>query len=739
MPLEIPEIDGRTYQQLLDEAIARIRVHNPEWTNYNHSDPGMTLLQLFSFIAESVLYRSAIIPERARVKFLRLLDIALAPAHAAEGVVAFEHQSGPLQPIIVDADVELLAGQVPFRTRNAVAVAPLEGRAFVKAPLTSERDALVRDRYAQIYESFVSDDVDLLLYETRPVDWPALDGGLDLSAATVDGTLWMALLARGPETVASVRRALAGSVLTVGIVPETSAEGRMLAPGGSAARPARELRFELPNASEPLPQDEDERVARYRLLASAAGGDVLAEPGLVQLTMPGAGQLGLWEDLEPEEDGTGDFPPALEGDDAERIVTWLRMRPAAAAGGAGLAAVRLRWAGVNATLVQHRARVLHELVGRGTGAPDQTYQLVNTPVLVDSITLTVDGERWQLVDDLLAAAPEVPSAGTPAVGYGDGATLPATAYALDPESGEIRFGDGAHGARPPAGAQIEAAYDYGGGRAGGVAADAITRGPAIPPGLKVTNPLPTWGADDALSVDEAERQIARVVRHRDRLVTADDMRDIAKVTPGVDVGRVEVLPLVHPQIPDVRLPGVVTVMVIPAYDVVHPDAPEPDGLFLDLVCRHLQPRRLLTTELHVRGPEYVDVWASIGVDVEPGRDIAPVLEAVKAHIRWFLSPLSGGRMEMGWPLSTGVERLELWARAANVDGVAKVFDVQLTDGSGAPRDRVPLAGLQLPRLVAVGVAQGDPQPLAQIRGDSSAPPEGGGARTLPVPVDPVEC
>ena len=75
--------------------------------------------------------------------------------------------------------------------------------------------------------------------------------------------------------------------------------------------------------------------------------------------------------------------------------------------------------------------------------------------------------------------------------------------------------------------------------------------------------------------------------------------------------------------------------------------------------------------------------------------------------------------------------------AANVDGVAKVFDALLTDSSGAPRDRVAIAGLQLPRLVAVGVSQGDPQPLAQIRGDSGAPEEG--ARTLPVPVDPVEC
>ncbi len=735
MPLKIPEIDSRSYQQLLDEALARIRVHNPEWTNHNQSDPGITLLQLFAFLSESVLYRSAVIPERARVKFLTLLDVPLEPARAATGIVAFEHQSGPLDPVAVPADLELLAGQVPFRTHNALDVAPVEARAFVKRPLTPEREAEVIERYTAVYDGFVEDDVQLLLYETSAVAWTDV---LDLGDATVDRTLWLALMARTPELVDATRRQLAGRILTVGVVPETTAGGRVLAPGGATAAAARSLRFELPKA-EPLPADPDARIARYQLLESAASTDVLAEPGLVQLTLPPLDQLKLWADLEPDEDGTGDFPPAVEGDDAARIVTWLRVRPGAAAGEAGQASVKLRWAGINATLVQHRARVPHELVGHGTGAPDQRFQLANTPVLTDSVSLTVAGERWDPIDDLLAAAPEVPSVDAPAVGHGDGAVARTQSYRVDRESGELRFGDGRHGARPPAGALIEASYDYGGGLGGVVAAGAIAGGPALPTGLKAANPVATWGGDEPTSLEDAERQLAQVVRHRDRLVTADDVRDIARVTPGVDMGRVEVLPLLHPQLPDQRLPGVLTVMVIPRRDATHPDAPEPDGLFLDLVCEHLEPRRLLTTELHVRGPEYVDVWASIGVDVERGRDIAPVLEAVKTRIREFLSPLRGGRAGEGWPLSTPVERLELWAQATQVDGVAKVFDTLLTDTSGAPRDRVAMAGLQLPRLVAIAVSQGDPQSLESVRGDAGGPSDGTPPRTLPVPVDPVEC
>ena len=40
MPLTVPSLDDRRYQQLLDEALARSPVHTPEWTNYNTSDPG---------------------------------------------------------------------------------------------------------------------------------------------------------------------------------------------------------------------------------------------------------------------------------------------------------------------------------------------------------------------------------------------------------------------------------------------------------------------------------------------------------------------------------------------------------------------------------------------------------------------------------------------------------------------------------------------------------------------------
>src|ERR671921_97648 len=103
MPLTIPTIDDRRYQDLLDEALARIPVHNPEWTNFNKSAPGVTIVKVFAFLAENILYRSNQIPERNRLKFLSLLGVPLRPASSARGLVAFSNERGPLENITLDA------------------------------------------------------------------------------------------------------------------------------------------------------------------------------------------------------------------------------------------------------------------------------------------------------------------------------------------------------------------------------------------------------------------------------------------------------------------------------------------------------------------------------------------------------------------------------------------------------------------------------------------------------------
>ena len=86
MPIRAPNLDDRSYEEFRDELVARIPVHNPEWTDSIQSDPGVTLLELFDFLAENLGYRPNLIPEGPHDdnrRWLGWLIGALAAAAAA--------------------------------------------------------------------------------------------------------------------------------------------------------------------------------------------------------------------------------------------------------------------------------------------------------------------------------------------------------------------------------------------------------------------------------------------------------------------------------------------------------------------------------------------------------------------------------------------------------------------------------------------------------------------------------
>jgi hypothetical protein len=512
--------------------------------------------------------------------------------------------------------------------------------------------------------------------------------------------------------------------------------GHVLEPvSGAGSNNGESLLFELPNA-------KDARI-RYEPANPRIEHDLLNRPGVIKIALPAKEQLKTWPE-EPLTAGVDNRPPSLENtDDGPRLITWLRIRaplvdttlqPQERASSA-----RFAWLGINATPVVQRIDVPGERLENGNGAPDQIRRLANTPVIDGSLTLTVNGVEWRQIDDLAAAEPEVASLShTQSIEAGDDMRR---VYRVDLESGEIFFGNGARGERPLNGAIIQASYSYGGGPQGMVGIGTINKGPLLPAGVRVSNPVPTWGGTAGESTEDAEKLIPQQIRHRNRLVSEDDYRDIALRTPGVSIGRVEVLPLFRPGFGDQNLDGAVTVMVIPEDGMV------PDHFFLGAVCDHMAPRRIVTTELHVRGPEFVPIWVSVGLDIVSGFDPAPVREEVKRKIETFLSPLQGGFPREGevngdgWPLRQAIDKLEIQAAVTRVDGVAKVNDLLLATTTESETGMVPLTGLQLPQLMKVAVTLGDPLPMDAVRGeiDADQDPRNRLTNYIPVPVIPDEC
>ena len=88
MPLPSPNLDDRTFEQIRDEAIRLIPQYCPEWTNFNPSDPGVTLIELFAWMTEMAIYRLNQVPDVFYTRMLNLLGFELFPAKAARVILS---------------------------------------------------------------------------------------------------------------------------------------------------------------------------------------------------------------------------------------------------------------------------------------------------------------------------------------------------------------------------------------------------------------------------------------------------------------------------------------------------------------------------------------------------------------------------------------------------------------------------------------------------------------------------
>jgi hypothetical protein len=75
MPIPQLNLDDRTFDQLVAEGNALIPRYFPAWTDYNQSDSGITLLELFAFFAEAAIFQTNRVPERSLERFVSLAGV----------------------------------------------------------------------------------------------------------------------------------------------------------------------------------------------------------------------------------------------------------------------------------------------------------------------------------------------------------------------------------------------------------------------------------------------------------------------------------------------------------------------------------------------------------------------------------------------------------------------------------------------------------------------------------------
>ncbi|MCX9189996.1 putative baseplate assembly protein [Carbonactinospora thermoautotrophica] len=264
----------------------------------------------------------------------------------------------------------------------------------------------------------------------------------------------------------------------------------------------------------------------------------------------------------------------------------------------------------------------------------------------------------------------------------------------------LRFGDGRHGAPPPAGSRIAVTYRVGNGTAGNVGADTINHlvlRHGVQAGVtRVRNPLPAAGGTDPEPLDQA-RQLAPLALKRTRLraVTAGDYAELAARVPGAQRAAAEI-----------RWTGRGQEVHV-AVDPLGPATADP--LLLDAVADALERYRRIGHDLVVGPALLVPLDIELAVCVAPGHQRGHVLDALRRVLG--SRTLADGRPGFFHPdaVSFGepVRLSRLVAAAAAVPGVLSARVTRLRRLFGPDSDALQTGLL---RLGPLEVAQCDNDP-----------------------------
>ncbi|MBT0772872.1 putative baseplate assembly protein [Kineosporia sp. J2-2] len=632
MGLPSPDLDDRHFQQFVDDAKRHIQRSNPDWTDHNVSDPGITLIEAVAHMADQVVYRLNRVPDKSYLAFLNLLGVRLFPPTAARADVTFWLSAPQPDAVTLPADTEVATQRTEtdealvFATERDLVVPPcsLERVGRIPAGRDPQNDASMIDLTGNVRA-----ERDVPVFSKPPQADDALLFGL---STAVPGC--------------AVMLALDSQVDGVGVDPRQPP-----------------LRWEAwtPEGWQECEIEDDGTGGLNR-----AGDVVIHVPAGHVAARIGGHEAGWLRCLV-----VAPFPdqpffstsPTIRSADAFTI-------------GGTVAAV-------------HAQAVRNEVLGESTGAPGQRVRVANVPVLAGDppLLLEVAGDdgwqSWVVVDDFSASGPDdrhvtlEPATGE--VTFGPAVREP---------DGSLRR----YGAVPPRGSVIRAArYRAGGGRSGNVSRGTLqVLRSSIPFVARVENREAARGGVNGETVDEAAVRAPITLRAQDRAVTARDYEELAwRAAP--ETARIACVGM-----PSDDQNGygenAVRILVVPQAVAdrggrLRFEQLVPGDRLLAKITGYLDERRPLGTRLAVGPPFYQGVSVRATLHSYRAAQAGQVRERALDALYDFLDPMTGGPDGTGWPFGRPLRSGDLFAALQRLPGVELVDEVLLYPSDPITRRR----------------------------------------------------
>ena len=608
MPLKSPNLDNRKYDDIVQEIKRLIPTYAPEWTDWNEHDPGISLIQLFSHLAEMIIYRLNQVPDKNYIEFLKLIGIELKPA-----VPSKAHLTFTLTDPLSEPELDMVI--IPKGT--AISAEASDG----KEPIIFETDDVLKASTVSLkgIQSFYKNSFHKYKLADEKSSEPVYPFGPE---AEKDSALYLGFDRPFPQDEVSLRIQLY-----------------------TKDQPVANCRCEFKESQVYPPADlvwEFKKGEKWEALTVTRDDDTLGflRSGYIYFR------------------GPANPTPSQEGTLITEELYWIRCRVKTP--GFEIAPMIERIL-LNTIPATNAVTVKEEILGESDGSPNQRFVLKTVPVISGTVVLEVavdeDWKKWQEVENF------------------SGSLRDSQHYTLNSLTGEMSFGDMVHGQIPFAGNRnIKAGYRYGGGKRGNVAPGTIeTVETSLPDVEKVTNYLAAAGGEDEETLEAAKKRGPQKLKTKHRAVTSDDFEYLAKETPGMRVSRAKALPLYHPDFsPDQKIPGVVTVIIVPESEA---NKPLPSEGMIRTVCEYLNKYRLATTELYVIPPSYKKVRVEAKIIAQNWADLRNLQETVLKKLNEYYHPLKGGPNQSGWPFGGDIHFSEAYRVILSVPEVRRITEL----------------------------------------------------------------
>jgi predicted phage baseplate assembly protein len=622
-------LDDRRFQDLVDEAKRMIPRYCPEWTDHNVSDPGVTLIELFAWMTDLLLYRVNRVPEKVYLHFLEMIGVRLEPPRAARAPVTFYLSAAQPAEVLIPRETEVAT----VRTETNPSII------FTTEQDLAVRPALLLGAYTRgggRAGAWLAHDLVQLGFAGRTISvFPARPGPGDSFYMAFANDLSHHVLALVLDCT------IAGGA---GIDPARPPFEWQVWQGGLARWVACEVEYDGTGGF------------------NQPGEIILHLPAMARDELQGVSAFWLRCRLNDDQAGVGGYRETP-------ILTRLEAESRGGTVGA-----------------RHAVTVRDEQLGRSDGTAGQRFRLSRTPILArdperDALLVLAPGaeepEAWAEVSDFGASGPADRHYTLDAA---DG-TVQLGPALLQPDGTVYRFG-----AVPPHGSELSfSRYQHGGGVGGNLPRGMISvLKTSIPYVARVINRAPAVGGLDAQTIEDAVLRAPNILRLRTRAVTADDYEELARQVPGV-ARACCLAPGAQPGVADEPRPGNVAVLVIPEVEQAEGEIlPEALSLSAELraaVAGFLGERSLVTTRLEVRAPQYI--FVSVQARLRLPRRAAPAFaaetqRAAEKALYSYLHPLKGGPDGAGWPFGRDLHVSEVYGLLQRVPGVEFVEEVQIS-------------------------------------------------------------